>query len=142
MLAQAAAVAAAAALEPTRPLASRLSALAAEADGLGLKFLSVQCLLQRADALSRLGDRAAAQQDVDRALARSEQLGLRMLRAQAHYLRARLLGSSTATGARREYGSALRLLEELKGEEGNQNLLKRADLAAMHAECVRGAQAS
>jgi tetratricopeptide (TPR) repeat protein len=140
MLAQAAAVAAAAALEPTRPLATRLSALAAEADGLGLKFLSVQCLLQRAAALHRLGDQATARQEVDRALARSEQLGLRMLRAQAHYVRARL-STAGAADARRDYASALRLLEEIKSEEGNQNLLKRADLAAMHAECLKGSKA-
>ncbi len=142
LLAQAAAAAAAAALEPTRPLATRLSALAAEADGLGLKFLSVQCLLNRADALHRLGDQPAARQEVDRALARSEQLGLRMLRARAHYLRARLLASAAAADARRDYASALRLLEDLKSEEGNQDLLKRADLAVMHAECVQGSKAS
>ena len=141
MLAQAAAVAAAAALEPTRALATRLSAVAAEADSVGLKFLSVQCLLQRASTLHRLGDAAAARQEVDRALARSEQLGLRMLRAQAHYVRARL-SSPGAAEARRDYAAALRLLEELKAEEGNQEILKRADLAAMHAECVKGSRPS
>ena len=38
--------------------------------------------------------------------------------------------------------SALRLLEELKSEEGNQDILKRADLAAMHAECVKGSKSA
>jgi uncharacterized protein HemY len=63
-----------------------------------------------------------------------------MLRAQAHYVRARL-STAGAADARRDYASALRLLEEIKSEEGNQNLLKRADLAAMHAECLKGSKA-
>jgi len=36
----------------------------------------------------------------------------------------------------------LRLLEEIKGEEGSQNLLKRADLGAMHADLVRRSKAA
>ena len=30
-----------------------------------------------------------------------------------------------------------RLLDQIKGEDGNQNVLKRTDLAAIHAECER-----
>ena len=44
--------------------------------------------------------------------------------------------------ARRNYASTLQLIEEMRREEGNQKLLDRADLKAIHAECVRWSQAS
>jgi eukaryotic-like serine/threonine-protein kinase len=45
-------------VQPTRALAIRLGELAQKADTLGLKSLSVECLLQRADTLIKLGDTA------------------------------------------------------------------------------------
>ncbi len=39
--------------------------------------------------------------------------------------------------ARRHYTTALQLLEEMAREDGSQKLLERADLKAIHAECVR-----
>ena len=39
-------------------------------------------------------------------------------------------------------GSRLRLLTELKGEDGNQNVLKRADLGAIYAESERWSKSS
>jgi tetratricopeptide (TPR) repeat protein len=140
MLAQGVAAVTAVTAEPTRALAARLASLSNDADTLGLKFLSVQCQLQRAATLGRLGDRGTGKQEADRAIARSDSLGLRMLRAQAYYLRATLRGPVSAVEARRDFASALRFLEELKGEEGNERLLTRPDVAAMYAECVRGSK--
>ena len=64
-------------------------------------------------------------------------MGFRLLRAKALYLRGEILRLANDSRARAEYGSALRLLEEIKGEDGNQQVLTRADLAAMHADCLR-----
>ena len=60
--------------------------------------------------------------------------------AKAHYLKASVLRANGDPAARRDYAAALRLLEEVKGDGGNENVLKRADLAAMHAECLRWSQ--
>jgi hypothetical protein len=43
--------------------------------------------------------------------------------------------------ARREYAAALRLLEEIKGEDGSQKVLTRSDLAPMYQECVERSKA-
>ena len=91
LLAQADLAMTAAAVQPSKALASKLSTLAQEADTLGLNALAVDCSIQRADTLLRLGDFVNARQEAERALARSEALGLRVLLAKAHYLRAEVL---------------------------------------------------
>jgi serine/threonine protein kinase/tetratricopeptide (TPR) repeat protein len=141
LAAKADAVMMASAVQPTRALASQLGTLSQEADTLGLQFLSVDSALRRAETLLKLGDRAAARQEVDRSLARADTLGFRLLRAKALYLRAEILRLAHDPQARAEYASALRLLEEIKGEDGNQQVLKRADLAVMHADCLRWSKA-
>jgi hypothetical protein len=97
----------------------------------------------RADVLRRLGDGEAALREADRTLARAEPLGLKVSIAEAHFIKAAVLrAKNNSVAARREYSAALSLLEEVRRDEGNENLLKRADLAAVHAECVKGSQAS
>ena len=140
LLAQADVAIIASALQPTRALATRLADLAQEADTRGLKALSVDCLVQRANTLIRLGDSANGLREAERALGRAEALGLKVSQAKAHYLKASVLRGQSDPGARRDYAAALRLLEEVKGDGGNENVLKRADLAAMHAEAVKWAQ--
>jgi eukaryotic-like serine/threonine-protein kinase len=142
LLAQADVAMTAAVMRPSRTLASKLATLAQEADTLGLNALAVDCSIQRADTLLKLGDRVNGRQEVERALAKSEALGLRVLLAKAHYLRAEALRPGDDAEARREYASALRLLEEIKAEDGSHNLLKRADLGAMYADCVRRSRAA
>jgi eukaryotic-like serine/threonine-protein kinase len=124
-------------MQPTKALASRLATLAQEADSAGLKFLSVECSLLHVDTLLRLRAFAIARDEVNRAVARSDALGLRILIAKARYLRGTALRLSNDPEAARDYAFALRLLDEIKGEDGNQNVLKRADLAAMYSECQR-----
>jgi hypothetical protein len=130
----------ASALQPTPALASRLATLALDADTAGLKALSVECALYRVEALLKLGSRPAARQEVDRALAKAETFGFRLLLAKAHYLRAEVLAAGKDAAARRDYASALRLLNELKADDGNQNVLARADLAAVYAASEKGAK--
>jgi serine/threonine protein kinase/Tfp pilus assembly protein PilF len=125
------------AVEPTRALAARLGDLTEEADIRGLKSLSVECAVQRADALIRLGDQANGLREAERALAKAEALGLKVPLVKAHFVKASVLRARGDSAARREYAAALRLLEEVKSDDGNGNVLKRADLATMHAECVK-----
>jgi tetratricopeptide (TPR) repeat protein len=132
----------AAALQPSQALASRLGALAQEADTLGLKSLSVECTVHRAETLLKLGDRAVARREAERALAQAETFGLQPLLATTHYLRAELLRLTGSAEARADYASALRLLDEIKGEEGSQNVLARADLGPMREACERWSKAA
>ena len=127
-------------VQPSRPLASRLATLAQEADALGFKALSVEASIERALTLLKAGDRVAARQDIERALARADALGLKLLLAKAHYTRAEILAATQDTQARPAYTSALRLLNELRADDGNQKMLDRADLKAIYAACERGAK--
>ena len=125
------------AVQPTRALAARLATLALDADRLGLRSLAVNASILRAETLLKLGDRAAARQEADRALARAETLGFRLPQAKAHYLRGELLRAAADPDARREYGLAVRIMNDIRGEDGSQDVLKRADLSAMYADCER-----
>jgi hypothetical protein len=62
---------------------------------------------------------------------------LRLAQARAHYVRAEVLRLGGDSNASREYALALRLLNDMKGEDGNQNVLKRADISKIYAECER-----
>jgi eukaryotic-like serine/threonine-protein kinase len=139
--AQASAAMVAAAQQPNRQVAARLASLAQEADTLGLKALSIECGVARAQSLLGSGDRAAALQEIDRTLAKAEPLGFRLLLAKAHFVRGEALGGAGTADAGREYAAALRLLNEIRGEEGNQNVLKRADVADLYARAERAAAA-
>ena len=133
--AQAAAATVAVATQPTKALAARLATLSQEADTIGLRALSVDCALARVDALLKLRDFATAREEASRAVARAETLALRTRIARAHYLRGNALRLSNDADAARDYAFALRLLDEMKAEDGNQNVMKRADVAAMYADC-------
>ena len=93
--------------------------------------------MQQADVLLRSGDRQQARLLAEDALARAETLGLRELRARSEYVVAAALRMAGDAQSRRRYTTALQLLEEMAREDGSQKLLERADLKAIHAECVR-----
>jgi serine/threonine protein kinase/tetratricopeptide (TPR) repeat protein len=137
LLAQADTAIIASTVQPTKALAAQLADVAQEADMRGLKSLSVECLVQRADTLIKLGDTANGFREADRALARAEALGLKVPLAKAYYLKGSVLRAKGDSSAWRDYAAALRLLEEVKSDGGNENVLKRADLAPIHAECVK-----
>ncbi len=132
LLAQASASMAAAS-QPTRSLAARFASLALDAEKAGLTSLAVDCAASRAEVLLAVGDRAAARQEAERVLARAETLGLRVPQARAHYVRAETMRLANDADARREYGLALRVLNDLRNDDGNRDLIKRADLAALYA---------
>ncbi len=121
---------------------SSLKSLAQEADGLGLKYLSVECSVDLAEALVNAKDYSSALQELEPVLGKVEKLGLRTLLARGHYLLAtalRLTGNSAeATG---HYREALRWLEEIRKEAGSNNVMQRADLNSMYTESARWSQA-
>ncbi len=118
-----------------REAAGTLRKLADDADGQGLKYLSVECSIYLGEALVEAKDYPHASQELERALARSEKLGLLTLQARSHYLLANALRlGGNATEASRHYAGALRILDELKKEAKSDTLLKRADLSAIFAE--------
>ena len=115
-----------------------LKSLAREADTLGLKYLSTECSLHRAEALAHIKDYAAAERELNSALRTAEKLGLRALQARGHYLLARVLhATGNEAGAVRHYGEVSKLLEEMRAEAGSNPLLKREDLASIYAESSR-----
>ena len=134
LAAQVMAATTAAAGQPTQALAARLAKLSQDADAIGLPSMAVECTVAQAGVLLKLGDRAGSRREADRALARAETLGFRVLAAKAHYLRAEAMRASGDAEAKREYGLAVRLLNDLSREDGNQNVLKRADLAAIYED--------
>ena len=102
----------------------------------------MECLVQRAETLLRLGDQANALREAERAMARAEALGLKVPLAKAHYLKASVLRAKGDPAARREYAAALRLLEEVKRDERERERAQARRSAAMHAECVKWSTAT
>jgi tetratricopeptide (TPR) repeat protein len=135
-----AALADSAAAPATAALATRFGALSEEADSLGLKAVSVECLLQRAEALLSSGDRAGARAQADRVIAKAETGKFRLSLAKAHYVKAETMRLGKDSGAQGEYGTALRLLNDMKAEDGNGNILKRTDVGRVYDECVKGSK--
>jgi serine/threonine protein kinase/tetratricopeptide (TPR) repeat protein len=121
----------------TAALAARFDALAAEADSLGLKAVSVECLLHRAEALLASGDRAGARAQADRVIAKAETGNFRLSLARARYVKAETLRQSKDGAAQAEYATALRLFNDIKAEDGNANILKRADVGRVYDDCVK-----
>jgi serine/threonine protein kinase/tetratricopeptide (TPR) repeat protein len=126
-----------AAAQPTKRTAETLAQIGRRAEITGLIYLGISCALQRANALLRIGDRQQAREQVEQALAKIETLGLRELQARSEYILASTMRLAGDLEARRHYTAALQLIEGMKREDGSQNLLDRADLKVIHAECVK-----
>jgi tetratricopeptide (TPR) repeat protein/tRNA A-37 threonylcarbamoyl transferase component Bud32 len=131
-----------AAAQPTKATAAVFAQIARRAEIGGLTYLSVCSALQHAGALLRIGDQRQAQEQVEQTLAKAETLGLREVLARSEYVLATTMRLAGDRQARRHYTTALQLLEEMKGEDGNQRLLERADLKVIHADCERWSKAS
>jgi hypothetical protein len=59
------------------------------------------------------------------------------LLVRCHYVLASTLRLAGDPQARKEFESTVRMIDALKREDGNDKLLTRADLKAIHAECIR-----
>ncbi len=121
--------------------AGDLRSLAPQADALGAKYLSVECSVSLAEVLIKSKDYAHARQELQRTLSRSEKLGLRLENARIHYLMGSALRlSGSASEATPQYREALRLLDEIRKEQGAENVIERSDLKTIYAEATQFAQ--
>ena len=122
---------------------SALKDLSQQAESQGLKYEAVQCSLDLGEALINTKAVPQARVELERALTRSEKLGLRSLQARAEYLLAtvsRLSGSNSL--ALDHYHQSLQLLDEIRKEAGNDKIMNRADFAAMSNDAKRWAASS
>jgi tetratricopeptide (TPR) repeat protein len=111
-----------------------LRSLCNDADSLGLKYLSVECSVHLADALIETKNYAKARDELNRALNRSEKLGLRALLARSQYLLGRSLQlSGNAKEAASHFAEARRILDDIKKDAGSDSVTKRSDLAPIYA---------
>jgi eukaryotic-like serine/threonine-protein kinase len=118
-----------------------LGVLSREADALGWKYLVAECSVSRAEALMNIKDYARAQQELGRALASSEKLGLRATLARTHYLMATIFRTTgKGSEAAVHYRETARLLEEIRKEPGAANVLQRTDLKSIYTESTRWLQ--
>ena len=112
-----------------------------EADSLGLKYLSVECSIDLAEAQVNAKDYSHAREGIDRALNVSEKLGLRTMLARTHYLLATVLRvTGNAPEASGHYREALRYLDEIEKDTGSDAVLKRSDLNVIYTESHRWSQ--
>jgi len=120
---------------PSDATISTLTDLYREADTRGLKYMAVHCSVCLAGVLVDLKDYTRAQQEITRALAVSEKLGMRVMMARSHYLTAKILRltgkDADATG---HYRETVRLIEEIRKEPGATNVLNRADLNSIFVD--------
>jgi tetratricopeptide (TPR) repeat protein len=126
-----------------RAVINDLSALAQQADSLGLKYLSVSSAVYRAEALVDAKDFARAGPELQKVLGQAEKLGLRTEMAKIHYL----LGTSLrmtghAAEAAGPYRETLRLLDDMQKEPGAQDLMHRSDLHAIYADVTQFLQSA
>jgi hypothetical protein len=78
---------------------------------------------------------------VQRTLSKSEKLGLRLENARIHLLLGMSLRlSGNAAEATAQDREALRLLDEIRKEQGAEHISERSDLKPMYAEATQFAQ--
>jgi hypothetical protein len=115
--------------------------LAAETDILGLKYLSSISSLYLADSLLNAKDYEHARQELEQTAPKAQKLELRVVLARDHYLLADALRlSGHPTEATSHYREALRYLDEIRKDTGNDTFLQRSDLNPVYVESNRWIQ--
>ena len=111
-----------------RAAVGNLRALAQQADREGRRYISVAASALLAQALIEIKDYSGAKQELQRALGRSEKLGLRLEAMRIHYLLGTALRRSGNTDSNTQFSESARLLGELVKEQGSEHLAERYDL--------------
>lgn len=117
-----------------------LKKLSQDAESQGLKYEAVRASIDMGEALAKTRALPQARQELERALNRTEKLGMRSLEARTETLLAtvlRLTGSNSL--ALDHYHASLRLMDEIRKESGSDQILQRADFAATSSEAKRWA---
>jgi eukaryotic-like serine/threonine-protein kinase len=125
----------------SREAIATLRPLAQKAEGLGLKYVAVQCWLLMAEAMVQVKDYGHAKPELEQTLLRSDKLGLQPLSAKAHFLLATISrASENSADAQDHYRQVVRLLEPMSTQKGAEKILQRSDWSDMYAEAKRGAR--
>jgi eukaryotic-like serine/threonine-protein kinase len=112
-----------------------LRSLEQQADRESRKYISVAAVVLRAQAMIENKDYAAAQKELQKALGRSEKMGLHFESMQIHYLLGTTLKLTGHTPeAATQYSTAGRLLDEISKEQGAEHLADRYDLKPIYSE--------
>jgi eukaryotic-like serine/threonine-protein kinase len=112
-----------------------LKGVADETEALGLTYLSIECSIYEAEARIQLKEYPRAQQQLERAVLQSENLGLRPLRLMAHFSLGKMFREKgEPADATSHYRQALSLLDTLRKEPGADKIMERADFKAVYAE--------
>jgi hypothetical protein len=118
-----------------------LRSLQQQADSLAAKFLSIDCSISMAEALIKSKLYANARQELQRTLSKSEKLGLRLENARIHLLLGTSLRlSGNAAEAASQDREAVRLLDDIRKEQGAEHIGERSDLKPLYAEATQFAQ--
>src|SRR6266404_2470624 len=106
-----------------------LKELRKEADSLGVKYIATKCSVALGNALLQAKDYAHAQDELQSAVRKSEDLGMKSLLPEGHYLLSQTLRKRGNTAdADRHLQQAAQLVEEMRQESKSDSLLQRADL--------------
>lgn len=117
--------------------ANSLSKISGDADSMGLRYVSVECSLYHAEALTNLKKYESARKELESALSTSQKLGLRALLAQSHYLLARDLElAGQAADASDHYKQARKVLDDIQKDAKTDSLMRRSDLSPIYAHPV------
>ena len=99
-----------------------------EADSLGVKYIATECAVALGEAFLNARDYARAQDELQSAVRKSEDLGMKSLLPEAHYLLSQALRKKGATAeADRHLQQAAQLVEQMRQESHTDALLQRAD---------------
>ena len=117
---------------------STLKSLCNEANSLDVKFIATECMVALGDALLNSKDYVHARDDLQSAVRKSEDLGMKSLLPEAHYLLSQAMSKNgDKSGADRHLQQAAQLVEEMRQESKSDSLLQRADLKVIVEEAKK-----
>ncbi len=121
--------------------AAALTKIATEADTSGMKSLQYDASVALGEVLVQQKQYDRARQELERAIAGAEKLELRPTLAQAHYSLANALRlSGHGADATPHYRDALRYVDEIRKDAGNDAFLQRSDFKQLYSESSRWSQ--
>lgn len=109
--------------------ANSLKGLRKEADSLALKYFATKSSLALGEALLQTKDVAQAQDELQSAVRKCEDLGMKSLLPEGHYLLSQALRKrGSNSDADRHLQQAREILEQMRQESKSDSVLQRADL--------------
>ena len=114
---------------------STLKGLCKEVDSLVVKYLATKCSIALGEALLDAKDYSHAQDELQSAVRKSEDLGMKSLLPEGHYLLSQALRKKGNNAeADNHLKQAAQLLDQMRQESKNDSLLQRADLKSIVEE--------